>query len=218
MSERFERQRNLPLRKAAEIATRNMRIRFTRSLLVMSGIALAIAFLSYVLITENQLLYIPERGSEQLFSSLKRQGILQDLGNADARIQTRWMVGMALVISFVGILNSMVMSVTERTREIGTMKCLGALDSFIVRVYLLESLIQGAAGTLVGLLVGVLLGFLDGLNQYGGEAWHLIPPLTLIKLTGASFLAGVFLTVAGALYPALHAARMQPIEALRTEV
>ena len=52
----------------------------------------------------------------------------------------------------------MLMSVTERFREIGTMKCLGALDGFIVKLFLIESLFQGMAGTVMGVLLGLVLG------------------------------------------------------------
>jgi hypothetical protein len=62
------------------------------------------------------------------------------------RIQTRWLMSLALLVAFVGILNAMLMSVTERFREIGTMKCLGALDSFIIKLFLIESLFQGGVG------------------------------------------------------------------------
>ena len=48
-----------------------------------------------------------------------------------------------MLVAFVGVLNAMLMSVTERFREIGTMKCLGALNSFIVKLFLIESLFQG---------------------------------------------------------------------------
>ncbi len=136
---------------------------------------------------------------------------------ANNRIQTRWLLGLALLVAFVGILNAMLMSVTERFREIGTMKCLGALDSFIIKLFLIESLFQGVVGTLIGIILGVLLSLASTLTSYGHFAWKNLP-LGQISLALLICLAiGVALTVAGALYPAWQAARMQPIEAMRTD-
>ena len=128
------------------------------------------------------------------------------------------MVGLALLVSFVGILNAMLMSVTERFREIGTMKCLGAMDALIVRLFLFESLFQGAFGTTVGITAGLALAGLQGLAAYGGEAWRLVPPAELLRIVGLCFAAGLTLTIVGALYPAWRAARMEPVDAMRSEV
>ena len=133
------------------------------------------------------------------------------------RIQTRWLLGLALLVAFVGILNAMLMSVTERFREIGTMKCLGALDSFIIKLFLIESLFQGIVGTLIGILLGVLLSLASTLSSYGHFAWMNLPVTQIALALLVCLLVGVTLTVAGALYPAWQAARMQPIEAMRTD-
>src|SRR5205823_11951957 len=155
------RQVVLPLRKAAEIAWQSIRLRLARSLLVTSGIVLAIAFLMAVLTSEamtDSMRRWVQSGPpaqalqrQQLESSLRAKAVAttpQEI--ADARVQSRWIVGLALMVAFVGILNAMLMSVTERFREIGTMKCLGALDGFIVRLFLLESLFQGVVGAVLG--------------------------------------------------------------------
>jgi cell division protein FtsX len=133
------------------------------------------------------------------------------------RIQTRWLLGLALLVAFVGILNAMLMSVTERFREIGTMKCLGALDGFIIKLFLIESLFQGAVGTAIGIVVGILLSLLSVLTTYGNFAWKNVPWGDIGVSIAMCLGVGVILTVAGALYPAWQAARMQPIEAMRTE-
>src|SRR5437762_13903572 len=95
------------------------------------------------------------------------------------RIQTRWLVGLALLVAFVGILNAMLMSVTERFREIGTMKCLGALDGFIIKLFLIESLFQGAVGTLVGVLLGLALSLIAASISFGRFAWTNLPVGTI---------------------------------------
>jgi hypothetical protein len=136
---------------------------------------------------------------------------------AAAQTQTHWLLGLALLVAFVGILNAMLMSVTERFREIGTMKCLGALDSFIIKLFLIESLFQGIVGTAIGVALGLLLSLADAYSKYGGYAFQMIPAASIAWAALFCFLIGVFLTVAGAVYPAWQAARMQPIEAMRVE-
>ncbi|MDK1021991.1 MAG: FtsX-like permease family protein [Candidatus Hydrogenedentes bacterium] len=214
----MQRQTKLPLRRVIKISWKNIRVRWWRSMLVTCGIVLALAFLTYVLYSDALLRYAVERGSPALREVLRESGMLSIAESADSRIQTRWMVGLALLISFVGILNAMVMSVTERFREIGTMKCLGALDSLIIKLYLIESMFQGLGGTLIGILFGLALGLFEGLGIYGSETFGLVPLLVLIKIVTTCLLAGVLLSVGGALYPAWVAARMQPVDAMRQEV
>jgi putative ABC transport system permease protein len=218
LKETSQRQNQLPLRKAAQIAWKNIRIRWWRSMLVTSGIILALAFLMYILCSDMLSRNIPLRGSPEMVEELMKQGVVLDAADSDASVQTWWMVGLALLISFVGILNAMVMSVTERFREIGTMKCLGALDSFIVKLYLLESIFQGCVGTLIGLSLGIGLALLEGLSIYGAETWRLMPGVTFVRLVAICLLTGVILTILSALYPAWRAAKMQPVDAMRSEI
>ncbi len=213
-----ERQRQLPLRKAAAIAWRSIRVRLGRSILVTAGIVLPIAFLMYILCSNAMLMYVEERGSAALVRRLLAAGTLLERTGRDTVIQTRWMAGLALLISFVGILNSMLMSVTERFREIGTMKCLGALDAFIVRMFVLESVFQGTVGTVLGVLVGVALTYGEGLRMYGAEAMTLLPAAYLIRYGLFTLVAGILLTVGGAVYPAMRAAQMKPVDAMRSDL
>jgi predicted lysophospholipase L1 biosynthesis ABC-type transport system permease subunit len=208
----------LPIRKVIAVALRGIRIRIWRSLLVVSCIVLAIAFLTYILSADAFARHVTDRGSQLLIDRLVRNGLLDQANAANQRVQTYWMVGLALMISFVGIVNAMLMSVTERFREIGTMKCLGALDGFVLRLFLIESLFQGVAGTVSGLLTGLALAYGEGLTRYGTEVSRLVPPGELGILLGVCFIAGLVLTVLGALYPAYQAARMAPVMALRSEV
>ena len=158
-------------------------------------------------------------GPQQLEAMLKGSGVPttpQDIANN--KIQTRWLIGLALLVAFVGILNAMLMSVTERFREIGTMKCLGALDSFIIKLFLIESLFQGIVGTILGVLAGLLLSLVSTWSAYGRYAWQNLQWNDLLWGVVVCTAIGVGLTVAGALYPAWSAARMQPIEAMRSDV
>ncbi len=157
-------------------------------------------------------------GPQNLESLLKQSGQPTSAAEIENdKIQTRWLLGLALLVAFVGILNSMLMSVTERFREIGTMKCLGALDGFIIKLFLIESLFQGLVGTILGIIVGLLLSIVAMSAGYGHYAWVMVPWSSLGISIALSMLVGVGLTVAGAVYPAWQAARMQPIEAMRVE-
>lgn len=208
----------LPYSKVLKIAWQGLRIRLVKTFLVTCCIALALTFLTYILCSNAMVANLAERGSDALQQRLAREGLLEQMLGAEQRSQTAWMLGIALLISFVGIVNAMLISVTERFREIGTMKCLGGLDSFIVKLYLLESLFQGVAGTIMGIGIGVVLVYLEGLGRFGVEAWRLVPLAGLAKIMGGAFLAGLGLTVSGALYPAWRAAKMEPVDAMRSEV
>jgi len=161
---------------------------------------------------------------EQLIAPQRLQETMKNAGVpstpkeiASNRIQTRWLIGLALLVAFAGILNAMLMSVTERFREIGTMKCLGALDSFIIKLFLIESLFQGVAGTVIGVALGLGLSMANLSTSYGIYVWKNVPWGSVIWSVVICFGVGIFLTVAGALYPAWQAAKMQPIDAMRVE-
>jgi predicted lysophospholipase L1 biosynthesis ABC-type transport system permease subunit len=211
------RQIALPTRTAAEIAYKSIRLRLGRSLLVTSGIVLAIAFWVSIrtgnLIERGLRAHVASTGDHQLEAKMQTRGVA--MGDSD--VQTRWLLGLALLVAFVGILNAMLMSVTERFREIGTMKCLGALDGFIVKLFLIESLLQGAAGTVMGIALGLVTSFIAATSSYGTVALRHAPWGSILLSMLLSLLIGVALTVAAALYPAWQAARMQPIEAMRVE-
>ncbi len=156
---------------------------------------------------------------EQLRITLSEGGVATTPEKiAGDRVRTRWLSGLALLVAFAGILNAMLMSVTERFREIGTMKCLGALDGFIIKLFLLESAIQGLVGTLLGVTLGVGLSLALAWGTYGGDAFVNLPWGAVAIVSGIALVVGTLLTIGGALLPAYQAARMPPIEAMRTDV
>ena len=143
-------------------------------------------------------------GPQRLQTLLRTHGQAATAAEAaNARIQTRWLLGLALLVAFVGILNAMLMSVTERFREIGTMKCLGALDSFIIKLFLIESLFQGLVGTALGVAGGLVLSLASAWSAYGAYAWKNVPWTTLGFDALQCLAVGIALTVAGALLPRL---------------
>lgn len=190
-----ERQISLPFNQAFKIALRNITIRLGRALITGAGTMLGIAFLMSV-----------------FASNVMHQA--QGLTPSAAQQQkATWLVAMSLLVSFVGITNSMLMSVTERYKEIGTFKCLGALDNFIIKLFLIESGLLGFFGSLVGALLGLFFVVLTNLSHVGNANWGSI----MIYLVSC-ILMGTFLSVAAALPPAIRAARMQAVDAMRTEV
>lgn len=130
--------------------------------------------------------------------------------------------GLALLVAAIGIANTMVMSVYERTREIGVLKAVGASSSDVRLLFMVEAALIGLLGGVVGVIGGWLLGL--GLNEailiY--LRWKEIPMTgTFFMITGwLVALALIFATVVGllaGLYPAVRAARLNPVDALRYE-
>ena len=119
----------------------------------------------------------------------------------------------ALVVAGIGIMNIMLVSVTERTREIGIRKSIGASRGDIALQFLMEALLLAFGGGLTGMLIGVLgtLGMVTIVSRTLGESQ--IPYLLIVAVAmGFSVTVGI---VFGS-YPAFRAARMDPIEALRS--
>ena len=128
-----------------------------------------------------------------------------------------WLIIMALLTCSVGIANAMLMSVTERIREIGTMKCLGAQDGLVIKLFLLESAALGIVGATFGIVFGVLVALLAGLLQFKGFGWSHFPLQEGWIVIFWSIVSGMLLAVCGAVYPAFAASRMRPVDALRVD-
>jgi ABC-type lipoprotein release transport system permease subunit len=146
--------------------------------------------------------------------------------SAQQEQKNTWLVVMSLLVSVVGITNSMLMSVTERYKEIGTMKCLGALDNFIVKLFLLESGMLGFFGALLGAFIGALFMMLTNITQRVPEGLPNAGNLVLANLDWIGLISklliciviGSVLSIIGAVFPSMRAARMQPADAMRSEI
>ncbi|MHC4561316.1 MAG: ABC transporter permease [Planctomycetota bacterium] len=150
------------------------------------------------------------------------QLIKQDDGAGDAAIagfapKTIALLAVSFVVCIVGIANAMLMSVTERFREIATMKCLGATDGFIMINFVLESCMQGVAGGVIGAVLGFLLAVGRSSISFGQMAVSEMPAGGLLAVAGLSFVLGVVISAMAAVYPAFVAARLAPMEAMRIE-
>ncbi|MDO8589550.1 MAG: SLBB domain-containing protein [Armatimonadota bacterium] len=145
-------------------------------------------------------------------------GDLVYVPDATARNRQIWLVIMSLVVCTIGISNSMLMSVTERFKEIGTMKCLGALDKFVVELFLLEAMLLGVGASFAGWVVGFgLMALLAGATQ----GWGLLLQLTMVeilRMLGIAVGVGTALTTIATIAPAIRAAQMPPAAALRVEI
>jgi hypothetical protein len=136
-----------------------------------------------------------------------------------ARARTIWIVVISLLVTVIGVSNALLMSVTERFREIGTMKCLGALSSFIRMLFLIESSLIGAAGSILGVLAGAILPIVAyGFTYSFPAVLGSMPYVTLAMAAFGSAVVGTLLAIAAAIYPATLASRMVPASALRSTV
>ena len=192
---KVDRQISLPLSQAMKIAFKNITIRLGRAMITGAGTMLGIAFLMSVFATS-----VVKEASNVAMTPGEQQ-------------KQMWLVVMSLLVSAVGITNSMLMSVTERYKEIGTMKCLGALDNFIIKLFIIESALLGFFGSIIGALIGLVFIVLPKFGLWGRMNWG-----TLLIDYGICILIGTFLSILAAMGPAIRAAKMQPADAMRSEI
>ncbi len=214
----MERLAALPLSKSVEIAYKSIRVRFFRSMVTTASLVLAVAFLCYVQVVNNIATSLLQSGDPEALRALSRAGYdINGVTSIGESAQQQWLVALSLLVCVVGIINAQLMAVSERFREIGTMKCLGALDRVIMLLFLLEAGMQGLAGSLIGVLVGVLAGVASSAISLGAMVFASLPLAALAATGLQSVLVGCLLSLIGVLYPAIAAARMEPVEAMRVE-
>ncbi len=158
------------------------------------------------------------RRTQRLAASLGDSVPSDDPGFLGLTTSTMYLIGLSFLVCAVGVANAMLMSVTERFSEIATMKCLGAMDGFVMLMFVFEAMLQGLFGGAIGVLLGLLLALLRGLVEYGGLIFGAGDVLGQLLLGGLiSLVAGIGLAVVAAVWPAWVASRLAPMEAMRVE-
>jgi len=184
-----------PITEAFKYCMESIKKRFTRTLITSLSVLLSIAF---------------------LVSLLTMGEILRQLGAGAEQYQI-WVAIIALLVCAVGIVNSMLMAVTERYKEIGTIKCLGATDGAVLEIFLIEALLLGIIGGIVGAIAGWVVTLAiysaQGLNVFFEGAL-----LSYARIIGMAIGISAFISITAAAYPAYYAAKLKPAEALRYEI
>jgi len=154
---------------------------------------------------------------EKAFDAITTTQLAERIGSITSTITIFLgsIAAISLIVAGIGIANTMLMSIMERTREIGIMKAIGATNTNIMEIFLMESALLGLVGGIMGCIVGMdmsnLLGRISIISGIQMKT-AVTPELLLIGL-GFSVIVGI---VSG-LWPARRAAKLNPIEALRYE-
>jgi putative ABC transport system permease protein len=151
-------------------------------------------------------------GTEDDFTVFNQADVLSSL-NQVTSVLTAFLgaiAGISLLVGGIGVMNIMLVSVTERTKEIGLRKAVGARRRDIMQQFLIEAVIVSVFGGIVGLLLGMGISAAVGLT---GLITPVVTPSAAMLALGFSIAVGLFFGI----YPARRAARLRPIEALRYE-
>ena len=207
----------MPFGQVLRISFNSMIVRLSRSLITTATLALAIAFVAYIWsgyeILNSVWAHVDSAVQEEILAS----GYEMIDGQFGSSPKDRWLAILSLIVCVVGIVNAQLMAVTERFREIGTFKCLGALNSFVVRIFVFEGIYQGLLGGFAGSILGILVATLSLTLKLGWSALLFWPPLQMLLTVVWGLLLAALLSLLGVMYPALVAARMEPAVALRAE-
>lgn len=121
----------------------------------------------------------------------------------------------SLLVAATSIFNVMMMSVTERIREIGILRSIGTRKSEVMKMFLYEATILGLVGSIIGGVMSLIGGYMVCLMMLGNTTYFWMPA-SLVNI-GNGVVIGIFICIFSGLYPAWRAANLDPIEALRSE-
>lgn len=153
-----------------------------------------------------------QTGKEDDFSIQNSQDLMETMKSTTQTLTVFLgsIAAISLLVGGIGIMNIMLVSVTERTKEIGIRKALGATYSMIVIQFLIESVMVSVAGGIIGVILGI------GISKLIPMVSSLDTVLSITPMIGA-FLFSVFIGLVFGLYPAQKAAKLNPIDALHYE-
>ncbi|NLE67904.1 MAG: ABC transporter permease [Lentisphaerae bacterium] len=209
-------QVSVPWNVVFSVSWSSLRRRFFRSLITMLGVILAIAFLTYMMVQDSVVDALLEARIEALNLLLQKSGV-DVLAVQGTDTMMILLISLALLTCLVGIVNAMFMSVSERIKEIGTLKCLGAEDSFIVKTYFVESSLQGVLGTTLGILIGLVVSVALCVGSYGGYVFQYFPYGAVLRAIAIALAIGSIISVLASIGPAYWASKKQPVDAMRVE-
>ena len=189
-----------PFREAFWMSLEQIRKRLKRSIILVGSIALGISLLTHLEMTNVILAtYMSSMGSTM-------------------EAYQFWLIIVSLFVCGIGLINANLIAIYERYREIGTMKCLGAMDQHVMKLFLIESLIFGAVGGVLGFSFGTITAIASSSVQLGINALSFTPLEGILRYLAISTGLSVLLSVISTMYPALRAARLNPVEALRHNI
>ncbi len=156
----------------------------------------------------------PEEDDFTIRTALQALEVFTEVTNA-LRYFLAAIAAISLVVGGIGIMNIMLVTVTERTREVGLRKALGATYKNILSQFLFEAVIVTFLGGAIGIILGIVISGIVALiaNQLGYDWSFVVSPFSIILASGISILIGLIFGI----YPARRAARLDPIKALRYE-
>ncbi|MFP4558576.1 MAG: ABC transporter permease [Archaeoglobaceae archaeon] len=154
---------------------------------------------------------------EEKVQVFEMRQILDSINEAFRQITAFLMAiaGISLLVAGVSILNIMLMSTIERTKEIGVMRAIGAYRQVILRIFLLEALILGVVGGAIGGILSILGGFAINMIVLESVEYLFTATTAIYIIEGVGF--GILVAVLSGIYPAWKASNLEPIEALRYE-
>jgi ABC-type lipoprotein release transport system permease subunit len=189
-----------PFLQALWLSVEQIKKRTKRSVIVIISIALGIALLTHLEMT-NVIFLAYEKSTGITIEAYQF-----------------WLIIVSLFVCGVGLINSNLITTYERYREIGIMKCLGALDRHVIKLFLIEAFIFGLVGGVLGFSAGSLTAILTSCIQLGFNILWQIPLATALQYLGLTTSLSIVLCVISTIFPALKAARYNPVDALRHNI
>ena len=199
-SKQIQGKIKLPISEAFLISIEQIRTRFQRSMIMVASIGLGIAFMTHLTMTNV------------IFNAY-----MEEVGTTVEAYQF-WLLIISAFVCCVGLINSTLIGVYERYIEIGTMKCLGALDQHILALFIIEAFLLGLFGGIIGFIIGTITATTSSIFQLGFAVLQKIPIVDVFKYLGLTTIISIMLSVSSTILPALRAAKLKPVEALRYHV